>query len=637
MSDKTEFTKLLRNAFLEKKTEVYGKLAYDFIQSNKDSVVPETFYAYYYYAVSLAVNADHLDTLRVIDEAESLLKKVDFKDEIKIIRNMYQLKSNSYLQTGDYKKSLEYMNKALELIDPEKNQRDYSSLLNNLGMLCKRQGKLAEALDALQMSLQIRETLGDRATISTSYSNIAVVYLALNKLEDAEDYLNKSIAIKREINDERGLSIALNNMGNIYNRKEEHSTAISYYNQSLELKQKINEVKGISVISNNIGAIYISTGNYELAREYLYKSLELREKMGDMYGKTITSLNIGDSYLREGMLERANEYFQIVVNLSREIGAKDQLINCYKSLSELEAERRNFEKALEYSNQVIDLKDEMFSETLSEKIAQSRSEFELDQKERENELVRSKNRELEELNHKLEKLNNDLQAAIDLKSRIMSIIAHDLRIPLHNISLVADFIELARDSISKDELLAKFGKVKSASTRITSLLNNLLEWAKSQTGKMTFSPEHISITKLIQESFSFIKSASEKKKVDFVFSGEEFDVDVDANMMKTVFRNLMSNALKFSHTASEVCINWNRQEDGIVIEIIDQGLGIPKDKIPYLFDSTKLYTTSGTNLEKGSGLGLILVKDFIDMHSGEIFVESELGQGTKFTVKLNNK
>ncbi len=633
MQDTNELIEILRTAFKEKKPDVYGKAALDFINESKAKPVKETFAAYYYYAVALAVKSDFLDTIRIVSEAERLL--LNYKGEFpSIMRNLYQLKSNSYLQTGDYKRSQEYMNKALVLIDPVKNKRDYSSLLNNLGMLNKRQGKFADALETLQKSLRIREELGEKETISTTYSNIAVIYLALDKLNDAEEYLQKSIDIKREIGDKRGLSIALNNIGNIYNRRKDYSTAINFYNESLELKQEINEVKGIAVISNNIGAIYNATGNYELAREYLYKSLELREKLGDMYGKTVTSLNIGDSYLMEGMLERANEYFQIVVNLSREIGAKDQLINCYKSLSDLEAERKNFEKALEYSHMMVNVKDEIFNETLSERIAQSRSEFELDQKERENELVRNKNRELEKLNHTLEVLNIELNEAIDLKSRIMSIIAHDLRIPLHNINLVADFIELTRDSISRDELLEKFGKVKSASSRVTELLNNLLEWARSQTGKLTFSPEPVSIYKLVQESFSFIKTSSEKKRVDFVFNGPDYEIKVDANMMKTVFRNLMSNALKFSHPESEVHVRWEAKDDFLVIKIADSGLGIPEDKLHFLFDTSKPYTTSGTNLEKGSGLGLILVKDFIDIHNGEITVESKVDKGTTFSLKL---
>ncbi len=633
MQDSRELTEILRTAFKEKKPEVYGKLALDFINESKVKPVKETFTAYYYYAVALAVKADYLATIRIISEAERLLLK--FKGELPpVMRNVYQLKSNSYLQTGDYKKSQEYMNKALILINPEKNKKDYSSLLNNLGMLYKRQGRFADALETLQKSLRIREELGEKETISTTYSNIAVIYLALNKLADAEDYLQKSIDIKREVGDIRGLSISLNNMGNIYNRRNDYSTAINYYNESLELKQEINEVKGIAVISNNIGAIYIATGNYELAREYLYKSLELREKLGDMYGKVVTSLNIGDSYLKEGMLERANDYFQIVVNLSREIGAKDQLINCYKSLSDLEAERKNFERALEYSNLMGEMKDEIFNETLSDRIAQTRSEFELDQKERENELVRTKNRELEKLNHTLEVLNIELNEAVDSKSRFMSIIAHDLRTPLHNINLVADFIEQTRDSISREELIEKFGKVKSASNRVTELLNNLLEWARCQTGRITFSPELVSLKELVNESFDYLKASAEKKKVDFIFSNDDIRIQADVNMMKTVFRNLMTNALKFSHPGDEVRLHWEVKDRSVIISLRDEGVGIPEEKIPDLFSATKAYTTNGTRLEKGSGLGLVLVKDFVDMHKGDISVDSEVDKGTCFIIRL---
>lgn len=229
-----------------------------------------------------------------------------------------------------------------------------------------------------------------------------------------------------------------------------------------------------------------------------------------------------------------------------------------------------------------------------------------------------------------EKLLNELNIT---KDKLFSIIAHDLRSPLNNIIGLLEL--LLEKAISFEESKQYISILNSSAKNTLVLLDNLLSWATSQTGKICFNPEKILFSNIILETISLNKLQADTKNISLSYlSSNEIEVYADADMLKTVLRNLISNAIKFSNTGDHVRVFAILKQDHVEIAISDDGIGMNEEKREGLFKIISNTTTLGTANENGSGLGLVLCKDFVEKHGGKIWVESEEGKGSNFKFTL---
>jgi len=222
------------------------------------------------------------------------------------------------------------------------------------------------------------------------------------------------------------------------------------------------------------------------------------------------------------------------------------------------------------------------------------------------------------------------------KDKFFSIIAHDLKSPFNAILGFSDLLE--QQIREKDyKSIEKSGMIiHKSSMRAMNLLKNLLEWARSQTGKMNFTPENIEIVALINQATELLKPSAQQKSINLIteLPNNAF-VSADKAMIGTVLRNLISNAVKFTYSGGEIIISAKQNQNELIVTVSDNGVGIKKETIEKLFRIDESYSTTGTENEKGTGLGLILCMDFINKHGGKIWVESEPGKGSKFHFKLS--
>lgn len=239
----------------------------------------------------------------------------------------------------------------------------------------------------------------------------------------------------------------------------------------------------------------------------------------------------------------------------------------------------------------------------------------------------------------LKKSDAKLKESNDTKDKFFSIIAHDLRSPFNNI---LGFSELLVENLNKfetEETEKYLGIINSSANNTLILLDNLLNWAKSQTGGISFNPKKIIISNVILEILKLEKSIAKAKNISLNYlSSDEIEVYVDENMLRTVLRNLISNAIKFTKFGGDIRVYAISKQDRVEITVIDNGVGINEEIRNKLFSLETNETSIGTANEKGSGLGLILCKEFVEKHGGKIWVESELGKGSdfKFTLPINN-
>ena len=230
---------------------------------------------------------------------------------------------------------------------------------------------------------------------------------------------------------------------------------------------------------------------------------------------------------------------------------------------------------------------------------------------------------------KLLKSEAQLKESNDTKDKFFSIIAHDLKSPFNSI---VGFSSLLVDQIEKKDYngIEKYAAIiEQSSNRAMDLLMNLMEWARSQSGRMEFNPEYIEMVSLINETELFFDDIAAQKTISIVSNlSANTTVFADKPMISTVMRNLISNAIKFTHTGGRIIISVTENQNELEVSVSDNGVGIPKSSIEKLFRIDENISTTGTNKESGTGLGLILCKDFIEKHGGNIWLKSEEGKGS---------
>jgi PAS domain S-box-containing protein len=224
------------------------------------------------------------------------------------------------------------------------------------------------------------------------------------------------------------------------------------------------------------------------------------------------------------------------------------------------------------------------------------------------------------------------------KDKFFSIIAHDLKSPFNSILGFSDL--LVEQIEEKDyEGIDKYAWIiQNSSQRAMDLLSNLLEWSRSQTGRMVYSPEYIEIGLLINEVTELLQDIAQQKSISILKNlPQKAIVFADKAMIGTILRNLTSNAIKFTNPGGEVLISVIEKPGKIELSVRDNGIGINKGAIDKLFRIDENISTLGTQNERGTGLGLILCKDFVEKHAGRIWVESEIGKGSTFFFTLPTK
>lgn len=217
------------------------------------------------------------------------------------------------------------------------------------------------------------------------------------------------------------------------------------------------------------------------------------------------------------------------------------------------------------------------------------------------------------------------------KDKFFSIIAHDLKGPFNSILGLSSIIEEQVQDKSYDEVGKYASLIRSSSELTFDLLKNLLEWSRSQTGKMDFSPEYLDLVALIDDAFQLMENSARQKSVAVVRRlPKNLLAFVDRSMMGTILRNLISNAIKFTMSGGEIIILAQQTNTEIRVTIADNGIGIRKENLDKIFRIDENHSTLGTIKEKGTGLGLILCKEFIEKHGGRIWADSEFGKGSRF-------
>jgi len=568
---------------------------------------------------------------------------------------------------------IRYANKALEIA---KNSNDllwlHRSTLN-IGYAYKKKGDLKKALDAFYQSASYAKEMNYKKGEAGVYSAIGSVYRVQENYLIALTYYNLGIEKLRALGDSTNLAISLMNTGELYRTNHKLDTALLYFNES----GNIFTLKNLKVVQayniGNIGLVYAEQGKHILAEKNIVEATEILQKLGDNYPISVYNTYMADIYKAKGDLPRALEYAQHSYNLAMADGLKEQIRDASHTLSELYQETEEYKKAYHFQEVYLAYRDSINNEETIRKMADLRTEYEVSQKQIEVDLLNQKhntnqiigvgllgvilligvlafvlhkrnqekrqaNKSLTAQKEQLQIQHQELDELNTTKDRFFSIISHDLRGPVNSFKGLTTIMKMSLEDKKYDELPKMTDMLDEASNQISTLLNNLLDWAVNQQGEFPYNPEEVELTQLVEEVLNTSKSHSDAKKIDIKSSIESGVIAwIDKNSVKTILRNLLNNALKFTPQGGKIEIYGSTVNNKVILEIKDTGVGISKDKFATLFSMNELKSTPGTDGEKGLGLGLRLAYEFVKMNKGSITAESEEGKGATFTVRLPAK
>jgi signal transduction histidine kinase len=256
-------------------------------------------------------------------------------------------------------------------------------------------------------------------------------------------------------------------------------------------------------------------------------------------------------------------------------------------------------------------------------------------KSRTNRLLKSQNQQISQANEALRKSEKNLMELNATKDKFFSIISHDLKNPFASLLSISELMVDNFDETDREDHKAGFRKMNQSVKHLLDLLENLLTWSRSQRGRIKYDPVRFNLSNVIQENINLHKLLAERKGI-MLLSPDQDDIYAygDRDMVNSVIRNLMTNAVKFTDRNKKVEVKLLSKDNAVEISVVDEGIGIAEENMSRLFRIDEKFKSTGTAGEKGTGLGLIICREFVEKNGGEISVKSKPGKGTTFSFTL---
>jgi signal transduction histidine kinase len=614
-----------------------------------------------------------------IDSLFNQLKKVDDTTRIDLFNELSQI----YWQRS-FDTSLMFASHALSLSEKTADKYRIANSLNMTGNAYYMLSNFTKSLDYYQKALTIREELGDSNDIAKTLNNIGAVHLNINNHEEALGYFEKALKIYTGLGKDEVVFILMNNIGSLYIAQKEYEKALEYIQKAYGIAREINDKKSIIIALNNLGEISNSIERYDQALEYFMQAREISENQKDYNSLATILLNIGISHLKKGQPEKSLSFFNESLKYADAVNSITTKRDVYQNLYDIYSAENNTEKTLEFLELLTEANDSINSEESRTKIKELelkynadnfQNEIELLKKDNEinnlklnrlrigvisliiilfltgmlwlinsqrnrlkretNKLLSQKNQELEATLRKLKESELTLKELNATKDKFFSIIGHDLRNPLNALLGFSELISGSSRDYSLEEI-RKYNKIINDSARnIHQLIENLLEWSRSQSGNIDFSPKRHNLLPIVNDIQDISDIQLKKKNITIHnYIPDDLIVFADKNLLSTIIRNLINNAIKFTSPNGYISLSAERSNGQVSISVSDTGIGMTRDQLRNLFQLDNHLTKIGTSQETGTGLGLILCKEFVEIHKGSIHVESEPDKGSTFRFTL---
>lgn len=624
--------------------------------------------------LALSTEYEYVDVQKSRALTEEAIRLIERKKLTHAKALAYQSMGSIYRVGGDYHSALIADNTALESGIALNDSAAIASAYNNVGHDYFDLGKYDEAYDYFTQSYRVASVMGDSLIMAISLHNVGRVFKELGQYDRAMEQLEMSRQMSRSIGDNEGEPYSLSEIGDVLLRRGKYDSALSTLESTLVLSRKarLRVLEPKTMI--NIAEIYVKKNDVAKAMAYYDTAYRQYEKSNDRFGIAEVNLGRGRIALEQRKYDEAMAFIQRSLDDARSLNANLLQLQCFYHLSSLWEKRGDYKRALEYFKEYEQVEDTLFSQDMQSKLLADQLRFETESKDyqiaalsqqqrqqkdeiKKQEFVRNilvvimaltgvllitvyrsgqRRRKINSLllqhQEEMEKRSEELEKLNQVKDKFFSIISHDLRSPINALAGLLDLLD--KGAITPQELPEHIKELRTRFHHTRTLLNNLLDWTLLQMDKLNLQSTRIDLHRIVEENVQLLGPMQGKDITMQNLVPRPCLAQADSNTINLVIRNLITNALKFTNDGGSVFIRGVESSSEWQISVQDNGIGMKPEVLRILFDKTAPYTTRGTANEKGTGLGLILCKEFVEKNGGRIWVESEEGVGSTFYFTL---
>lgn len=569
-----------------------------------------------------------------------------------------------------------YGNKALTLAENENNPKKIADVLTTIGVAYDYLNKQAIALDYFLRSLSISESIHDNVAIADANYYIADLFNGLRELKTARVYYFNALKIYEQLGKSIDIASIYSSLGNNYFKAKIYDSAMNYNQKAVALARKLGDRDlTLMMALSGLADDYIYQAKEKQALPYIEEAEQLALETGDDYYYAYCRMQKGYVAMANGENAKTLAYANETIKVGEKMKMDDLIMYANELLYKLYKKWQKPELALAYYEKYTQQIDTLLTKRKYKTVDSLLTTYRLEKKDKELQLLQNQNQlkkaylisaigaaalmlvvivllvrsvkekrktvEALEMHNEIIELQKDqieqqaeyLDNVNQVKDRIFSIISHDLRGPISSLKGLMEYMK--SNSLSGEESALIVKELQQSTQSIDMLLENLLVWAQMQIrGDVFTEPVSINLHQAINEVYDLYRQTAAQKSIQLINDiPSNLSLQFDKNHLFLILRNLVSNAIKFTNSGGYVKLRATLT-DKIKICVEDSGIGISEAETKKLFDVNTLFTKRGTNNERGTGLGLLFVKDYIEKNEGVLSISSTQGVGTVFCISL---
>ena len=557
-------------------------------------------------------NYDIDEAFRLSQEIINRSVKAKFKEGIGRGLN---LKGACYWLKGEYDNGLETLKESLKIAKDLGNDSLKAWIYNNYGSIYRDLGDLANASKYFQWALEINEDLNDELSQAAILTNISNIHIDLYDYDNALEYANRCLEIFLKYDDQKRLIGIYHTLGNIYFKKEDFDNALIHFKNSLKLTE--TNTIGYMLANSGIGKVYYKLKNFDRARFYLNQALSQAEVLSNIEGLIISEFYLGRVNVDEGSFKHALIHLDKAFDIANEHSRKHDIMSIHELYSSVYEKIGDIPQAYEHLKDYEKLKEEIFQQNTINKLRnlQIRHEIEFAVKEKEMAEHSSK-----------------------LKQQFIANMSHEIRTPMN---AIVGMTRLLLEKDPREDQLKYFNAITQSADNLLVIINDILDFSKIEAGKITIESIDFSLKNVLRNVVTLLRFKAEEKGIEMRFDIDESVPDNligDPTRLSQILMNLAGNAVKFTEKGyvKIKCHNLIFQNHfaKISFEVIDTGIGISEEYVNVIFES---FAQAGSDIARkfgGTGLGLTISKQLVELMDGTIDVKSKVNEGTTFTFTL---
>lgn len=554
-------------------------------------------------------NYDIEEALILSKEILERSKKINYQ---KGIGRGLNNKGAIYWMKGDYNKGLKTLNDALIIAKNNQIEDLKARIYNNIGNIYRDLGDLSNASKFYQWALEINQELGDELAQSAVMMSISNIHFDLFDFESALDYANRCLIIFSKYDDLKRLINIYHTLGNIYLKKEDNENALINFKKSLELSEP-NTI-GHMMADSGIGKVYYKLKNFEKSRKYLNKVLEQAQELSNIEGNIISHFYLGRIFFDESNYTQALIHFDTAFDYANEHSRKHDIMSIHEMYVKVYERIGNISEAYEHLKKFEQLKEIIFQQNTFDKLRNLQIRHEIDFAIKEKEIA---------------------EQSAKLKQQFIANMSHEIRTPMN---AIVGMTRLLKEKEPRPNQLKYLNAIAQSADNLLIIINDILDFSKIEAGKINIEQIDFSLKEVLKNVVQLLRFKAEEKGITI-----RFDIDEkvptaligDPTRLSQILMNLAGNSVKFTekgHVQIQCeLIHSNEKENKIAFHVIDTGIGISEEYVQKIFES---FTQAGTDMARkygGTGLGLTISKELVELMHGSIEVKSKLGEGTTFT------